>query len=254
MRCMTIALLKALSISLIAAIGSPVLAEETVETAPTKQPSLYRAVYKADYKGLPISAKGIRELSRDEAGNYLLSSKATSIFASIIETSEFTLEGSDVIPLEYQYHRKGIGKKRDAVLSFNWEDNTVLNDVQNQPWTMDVPNGAMDKLVYQFKLREDLMAAYEAGEDWPELEYTIADGGKLKSYAFEVIGEEEISTPVGNLKTIKATRVRDSRNRQSTFWLAPDYEFLLVRFQQIEADGDGFELLLREAEFNGVQL
>ena len=67
----------------------------------------------------------------------------------------------------------------------------------------------------------------------------------------DFIGEEVIETPVGPLKTIKASRVRDSRNRQSTFWLALDYDFMLVRFQQIEADGDGFELFLREAEFAG---
>ena len=218
------------------------------------QPSLFRAVYKADYKGLPISAKGIRELTRDEAGNYLLSSQASALFASITETSKFKIEGSNVIPLEYQYHRSGIGKKRDAVLSFNWETGTVLNDVQNQPWSMEVPTGAMDKLLYQYKLREDLLAAYQAGEPWPELDYVIADGGQLKNYSFKVIGEEMIETPLGTMNTIKAARIKDSRDRESTFWLAPDYDFLLVRFQQLEADGDGFELLLREAEFNGKKL
>jgi hypothetical protein len=215
------------------------------------EPSLFRAVYKADYKGLPISAKGIRELRRTEDGHYELSSKATALFASITETTEFKISGNSFIPLEYQYHRSGIGRKRDAVLNFNWEENTVLNNVQNKPWTMDVPVGALDKLLYQFKLREDLRAAYENQQPWPTLSYVIADGGKLKNYEFEVLGEEEIATPVGNLKTIKATRVRDSRDRESTFWLAPEYDFLLVKFQQLEADGDGFELLLREAEFDG---
>ena len=86
------------------------------------------------------------------------------------------------------------------------------------------------------------------------MSYVIADGGRLKHYEFEVIGEEVIDTPVGQLNTIKATRVRDNRDRTSTFWLAKDYDFMLVRFQQLEADGDGFELLLREAEFNGEDL
>lgn len=219
-----------------------------------REPSLFRAVYKADYKGLPISAKGIRELSKTAEGHYLLSSKATSLFASITESSEFRIEGEYLKPIEYQYHRSGIGRKRNAVLSFDWDSNTVLNNVQNKPWSMDVPLGALDKLLYQFKLRDDLLIAHENGEPWPALNYVIADGGRLKNYEFEVIGEEVIDTPIGQLKTIKATRVRDSRNRQSTFWLALDYDFLLVRFQQLEADGDGFELLLREAEFNGEKL
>ncbi|MFT4798732.1 MAG: hypothetical protein ACJAYE_001962 [Candidatus Azotimanducaceae bacterium] len=217
-------------------------------------PSLFRAVYKADYKGLPISAKGVRELTQDETGRYRLSSKATSIFASITETTEFTIEGSEVIPYEYQYHRSGIGKKRDAILSFDWDSGTVLNDVQDKPWRMDVPTGALDKLLYQFKLREDLKAAYASGQPWPDLEYVIADGGKLKNYAFKVVGEEVIDTPLGKMNTIKAARVKDSRNRESMFWLSLDYDFLLVRFQQLKADGSGFELHLREAEFAGKKL
>ncbi len=176
------------------------------------------------------------------------------MFASITETSEFQIKGDEFVPLEYQYHRSGIGRKRDAILSFDWDNNTVLNNVQNKPWSMDVPQGALDKLLYQFKLREDLLAAYHKGQPWPVLNYVIADGGRLKNYEFEVIGEEQIETPIGTIKTIKATRVRDSRDRESTFWLAPDYDFLLVKFQQLEADGDGFELILREAEFDGKSL
>lgn len=234
--------------------GNAATTEQAQKSVPAREPSLFRAIYKADYKGLPISAKGIRELRRTEDGHYELSSKATSMFASITETSEFKISGDRFVPLEYQYHRSGIGRKRDAILNFDWDNNTVLNNVQNKPWTMDVPIGAMDKLLYQFKLREDLLSAYENQEPWPELSYVIADGGRLKNYEFEVIGEELIDTPVGQLNTIKATRVRDSRNRQSTFWLAPDYDFLLVKFQQLEADGDGFELILREAEFDGEAL
>tara|TARA_R110002072_G_scaffold31735_5_gene97541 strand:+ start:23203 stop:23937 length:735 start_codon:yes stop_codon:yes gene_type:complete len=227
---------------------------ETSAVESGTNPSLFRAVYKADYKGLPISAKGIRELTRNSDGHYHLSSIATSMFASITETTEFKIEGTQVIPLEYQYHRSGIGRKRDAILSFDWATNSVVNDVQAKPWRMDVPVGALDKLLYQYKLREDLRAAYETGAPWPDLDYVIADGGKLKNYSFKVIGEEVIDTPLGKMKTVKAARVKDNRDRESTFWLAPEYDFLLVRFQQLEADGDGFELLLREAEFAGKQL
>jgi hypothetical protein len=234
--------------------GVSVETSASVEPSGVRAPSLFRAVYKADYKGLPISAKGIRELSKTEDGHYLLSSKATSMFASIVESTEFRIDGDYVKPVEYQYHRSGIGKKRQAILNFDWDTMTVLNNVQNKPWTMDVPLGAMDKLLYQFKLRDDLLSAYENGDPWPSLSYVIADGGRLKHYEFEVIGEEVIDTPVGQLNTIKATRVRDNRDRTSTFWLAKDYDFMLVRFQQLEADGDGFELLLREAEFNGEDL
>ncbi len=84
-------------------------------------PSLYRAEYKADYKGFPVKATGIRELKKDKNGIYTLSSTATSFLATISESSAFKVIDQKITPIEYQYHRSGIGKKRDAVLNFDWQ-------------------------------------------------------------------------------------------------------------------------------------
>ena len=217
-------------------------------------PSLYRAVYKADYKGLPVTAKGIRELSRDENGVYTLSSTASSFLGSITESSVFNIVDEKIRPIEYQYHRSGIGKNRDAVLTFNWQEMTVLNNVQSKPWQMTITEASLDKLIYQLQMREDLSAIKESGEAWPLLHYEIADGGKLKSYAFEVVGPEIIDTPLGKIDTLKIIRIRHRKNRETAFWLAPKYEFLLVRLQQLEGNGKGFELHLADALFDGKPL
>jgi hypothetical protein len=145
------------------------------------QLATFRAVYKADYKGLPIRATGIRELSRTADNDYLLSSSANSFVASITEQSRFSLsDENQIIPNEYQYHRKGIGKNRDATLSFDWAALQVENDVQARPWKMSVPLGALDKLSYQLQMRHDLAAAHHQDLPWPDLTYQVADGGQLK--------------------------------------------------------------------------
>ncbi|MBV1876698.1 MAG: DUF3108 domain-containing protein [Pseudomonadales bacterium] len=238
------------------------------------EPSIYRAVYTADYKGLPVSAEGIRQLSRDKNGLYTLSSTATSFFAKIHESSKFQIRDQKILPLEYQYHRSGIGKKRDDILTFDWPnmqalngqamgqlaDNPAAETDQNtrtnaaQTEKLAIQTGTLDKLLYQLQMREDLLAAQQAGNAKPELSYMVADRDKLKSYRFEVIGTEQTSTPLGMLKTVKISRVRDKKNRKTNLWLAPDYEFMLVRFQQLEENGKGFELLLKQAEFNGRSL
>lgn len=219
------------------------------------EPDEFRAIYKADFKGIPINAKGIRELRRVDGNRYLLKSSAENFLASVTEQTLFRWqEDGSVIPAEYQYHRSGLGRNRDAILTFDWDENRVLNDVQSKPWRMDIPDGTMDKLLYQFKLRVDLRDAWRNGRDWPELSYQIADGGTLKEYRFSVLGEDRTETPVGTFNTIKAIRDRDDDDRESIFWLAPEYDFLLIRFRQIEDDGDGFELILEEAEFNGRKL
>lgn len=217
-------------------------------------PTPFKATYKATFNGIPISAKGTRELIRTEDNHFLLVSSAKSFLGSITEQTLVTLDDKNQIsPLEYQYHRTGIGRNRDATLTFDWDAMRVLNDVQSKPWKMDISHGMQDKLSYQLKMREQLTAAYQRGEEWPPLDYHIADGGLGKHYVFEIVGEENVKTPAGVIRTFKARRANDD-DRETVFWLAPDYEFLLIRFEQTEDDGDGFKLMLKEAVFDGVPI
>lgn len=217
-------------------------------------PVTYRAVYEADYKGLPISAKGIRELKKNADGSYTLSSIATSFIAKLSETTQFDIVDKQYLPKHYEFHRSGIGKKRNAILDFDWQNQTVLNNVQSKPWKMSIPEGALDKLLYQLKMREDLQIARDAGIPWPDLSYQIADGGKMKQYDFSVLGEAVIKTPIGALNTLKVQRMRKNSARTTIFWLSLEHDFMLVKFQQQKEDGSGFELRLKSATFGGKEL
>lgn len=218
-------------------------------------PTPFRAVYKAHYKGFPLSATGIRELKKLDGNQYLLTSTAKNFLAKIAEQTKFSVAADNsIVPDEYQYHRTGIGKNRTAVLTFDWDKMKVLNDVQSKPWSMAIVPGTQDKLSYQFALRNDLVAAHERGIEHPEFHYRIADGGELKEYSFKIVGTDKIKTPIGTFDTVKATRTDGNPDRVTNFWLAPKYDYLLVRFEQTEPDGKGFELLLREAEFAGKKV
>lgn len=209
-------------------------------------PTPFRAVYKTDYKGLPVSATAIRELKQVSDHQYLFTSTAKSFFISVTEQSLFYWQDR-AIPLEYQYSRKGIGKNRDDRMTFDWQSNTATREELD----FDIIPGTLDRLLYQLQMREDLNAA--DGDQWPKMQYEVADRGRTRVYNFEVTGREVISTPLGDIDTIRATRIRKDNERVTTFWLAPDYDFLLVRFLQQEEKG-GFELLLKEVEFDGQRL
>ncbi len=123
-----------------------------------------------------------------------------------------------------------------------------------KPWEIEVTDETLDKLLFQFRMREDLQDALQKGQPWPEMNYLVADNGRIKNYNFKITGEEFIDTPVGRIKTVKAVRIRKEGERSTIFWLAPNYEFMLVRLLQTEKKGRGFELLLKEAEFDGEQV
>ncbi|MCV6603979.1 MAG: DUF3108 domain-containing protein, partial [Porticoccaceae bacterium] len=67
-------------------------------------------------------------------------------------------------------------------------------------------------------------------------------------------GEETIDTPMGDIKTLKLERVKDSNKRQTTFWMAPEYNYLLVKFHRVENDGDEYSLYLRDVEMSSPSL
>lgn len=225
-------------------------------SASIAEPTPYRAVYKASYNGVPISATGIRELSRTDDGGYVLRSEARAFIASVKETTHFEIKDG-ITPLEYQYHRKGIGKNESDVLKFDWQHMQVARVAEENAWERDMVAGTQDKLSYQLEMRDELARAWKAGTNWtdtawPEMSYQVAeDDGRIREYRFRVEGQETVDVPAGKFDTIKATRVRDDSARETHFWLAPDYDFLLVRFEHKEEDGGGFKLLLKTAEFDG---
>lgn len=203
----------------------------------------YRAVYASKWNlGISFSGDAIRELK--QAGDqWSLSVNASAMIASINESSQFAYQGDQIKPNRYEYHRKVLGKKRDAVLQFNWSKGSVLNDIAEKPWSMDIPTNTLDKLSYQLQLRLDLMAGKT------NFEYQIADGGRLKTYRFKKLDEEIIKTPQGEYKAVKIQRDRGENSKRETYiWMAPELDYLIVKLYQIETDGKEYTLLLNKLD------
>ena len=59
---------------------------------------------------------------------------------------------------------------------------------------------------------------------------------RIKTYQIRNQGEETLSTPLGELRTVRINQYTPGKTRMTTFWVAPDRQFLLVRIAQ-EKDG-----------------
>jgi len=230
---------------------SPVLLITLLWPAPSlaeslPSPRLFHAEYIAEFDGLPIKAKGVRELQRLEDGVYRLTSSATSLFVQVQETSEFSFNGDQMAPSRYDYTRGGLGKNKHDFLAFDYAGKTL----QHEDGTSELIEGTLDKLSYQYQLKLDLANPEFSERPSNLLEYRVADGDKLKLYRFRVAGEEVLNTPAGELLTIKLERVRgEGSDRKTTFWLAKDHDYMLAKLKQ-EEKGKGFELNLKSFAFN----
>jgi len=207
----------------------------------------FEAIYKARFRGIGVTA--IRKLETLPNGHQQFSFSADSWLADINETSEFTwTDDARIQPERYTYTRSGLGRDRKAVLNFDWEKKQVINNVENKPWTMTIPNNAFDKLSYQLQIQYDLINSRDLAP------YEIADGGKLKTYEFEIVGGEKITTPAGDFNTIKVKRIHSNdKERHTYFWLAPAWNYLMVKVQQQDGS-QSYEIDLNSATIDGKKV
>lgn len=227
-----------------AASGSP----QAETSGPITIPRPFKVIYKADYKGLPISATGIREFSviaDTDQRIYSLASSAVSIFAKLTEQSDFTMAAGKAQPLFYRYDRTGLGKNKSLRLNFDWLQHQVTNLDSGKIWSL--PDQTLsDRLLYQFQLQTDLMNLGPEITLGHELKYQVQDKDQIKDYHFTVRRQIELQTPLGAVNTYEIIRSNAER-RDTTLWLAPDHEFMLIRFEQRANDGENFSLAIEKA-------
>ena len=209
----------------------------------------FAAEYRIRYIGLPMKAKGERELRQEADGSYVLRSSARWLLSRVEETSRFRLVDGRLLPVRYDYQRRGLGGKKHRFNAFDWAADGSGGRASHAEGSLAVAPGTLDKLLYQLQLRLDLKAALAAGEAaGREFSYPLADDGRIREYRFRLLGQETIDTPAGELAACKLERVRKKEGRQTRFWLAPAYDYLLVRLEQREEDGKGFTLELKEVK------
>ncbi|UTW04768.1 DUF3108 domain-containing protein [Amphritea atlantica] len=204
----------------------------------------FRAVYKAQWDlGISFGGDAVGVLKR--SGDHWVSSlSAEALIAKVNEFSEFTVQGQKVQPQRYEYHRKVIGGDKDAVLRFNWDSGTVINDVAKKPWSIDVAEGTQDNLSYQMQLRLDLAAGKKT------LIYKVADAGKIKTYPFINLGTETVTTAIGSFEAVKIQRDRGTDSKRDTYiWFAPELDYIVIKLQQVEKSGKEYSLLIDQLEF-----
>ena len=211
----------------------------------------YVAEYEASANGLAATAT--RSLSKIDENSYRLSnslqaSLAGQTLANLVQASEFIIEGNRVVPLNYTYQLSGVSRASHAIF-FNWDTEIALSTEDDESWQLPLRDGVMDQLSYQVALRQALI---DNSDSEAIFSFDIIDGDAIEMQQYRLVGEEILSTPLGELNTLKLERVREaSDQRASKIWLAVDWNFLLTRIEQLNNSGLRIVLELKSAELNG---
>jgi hypothetical protein len=198
-----------------------------------------------------MSATATRRQTVNDQQHYTLENSLSLIVlganvGSVTETSEFLWNDSQIVPLHYRFVQSGIGATSEEVF-FDWNNSLAISQSDEESWEIALEPGILDKLSFNEQIAQDI-----ADRGLSEFQYTVIDEDETDEHLYRVSAEEILDTPVGPLNTIKIERVRaaDSR-RRTTVWLAKDWNYLLVRFEQVSGSGTETQLLLESATMAG---
>ncbi len=163
------------------------------------------------------------------------------LFPELLQTSEGELTKSGLQPNHYLYQ---FGKKADKTrsASFDWQAKKVNLKTAKGVKTEDLPEGTQDLLsfMYQFMYVAPLQ----------QMQLPIVNGKKLSIYDYSFEGEEQVNSPLGELRTLHILHSGSNEEDKTELWLAIDYQYAPVKIRKIESDGSMVEMLATRISTN----
>lgn len=159
------------------------------------------------------------------SGRYLLTSRG--------ELSERGLK-----PISFWIQR-GQSNDRTEFAEFDWEAKTLQYGKSDERRSIALTEGTQDQLSVFYQLA---LTAPHSGR----FKLALTTGRKFNQYEYQVIGEEALDTPLGQLKTQHLARVAQESGGNADIWLAVDHAYLPVRFKLASQKGEILDHIIAE--------
>ncbi|OFZ69340.1 MAG: hypothetical protein A2Z01_07610 [Betaproteobacteria bacterium RBG_16_58_11] len=208
-------------------------------------PSQFELVYTV-YRGDQGMSVGKTTHKWRVANNqYLLTSstEATGLFSLFfggryILTSRGELSANGLKPISFWIQR-GQSGERTEFAEFDWEAKSLQYGKQGDIRNAMLDAGTQDQLSVFYQLA---LTAPHSGR----FKLALTTGRKFNQYEYQVIGEETIETPLGQLKTQHLARVAQEAGSKSDVWLALDHHYLPVRIKFAPKGGEILDHVIAE--------
>ncbi len=196
----------------------------------------YQAYYdtqkvgKAHFQVKKLEQDRFKVLYESNVSKFFLSDKRS-------EKSIFEVEESQLIPHSYSYKRSGTGRNKELEVTFDNDQNRIwVNGVDTFDW-----QGELDNQLFRLDLSLKLSQSLE------DITYDfINTRGERRQYKINVMGEEIVKLPYGNLNAIKVKLARESNKRVTYAWFSPDLNWTLVRLQQFKNGNEQGDIQLHK--------
>lgn len=184
----------------------------------------YKSTIRLGWFDVKVRAK--RQFSQQSNGTWLLSFQAEASVAKVVETSRMRFVNGRYQPLSYRYRATGLVTDPDRSLNFNAGKKQVIDLEENKVFS-SWHEQMQDNVSYMLQASLDLIQGRK------ELTYPVFERTGTSNFRFAIVAEENLKTDFGTLRTIKIKQLNGSKNRDIHAWLAKDYQYVLVRLQEV---------------------
>ena len=217
-------------------IEQPVVSEEPVGPPLNPLPNRVRLEYRAR---IGLATGQLSLLWVNEGEHYTVTSILSpqgmaSLFFSgrLVQMSRGRIVATGLQPEEFWDQRDN----KRSQSRFNYATQTVLTESSKGIRTFPLPAGLQDVQSLLFQLALTAPPATESDN-------AVFNGKKIRSYRYRLVGEENLDTALGALRTLHIVRVTDTNAERFEIWLAVDRFYLPVKLAT-EISGYEAELLV----------
>ena len=182
----------------------------------------------------PFGARGISlSLVRQDGNGYVYETFSRGlglarlvIASDALESARFDLDaGGQVRALEYRCRSCDGNKDGRVGIAYDWIDRSAQFSEDDEQVEFSLEPRAMDRKAWEIQSMLDLADGLPL-----EVQPTI-EGGKLKQYGSELLGEEVLSARAGDLQTVKYRRQREGSDNFQYIWYAKELGWLPARWE-----------------------
>jgi len=188
------------------------------------------------------------QLSKAAPGELLFVSRtegtkglASWLGVTIEERSELSLTEAGLSTRSYRYVQDMVGRHRERELKLLPEGKVSEKD-GDKSWTYKADRAILDRHSVVLGIAAKLRAGVDAGAVF---DLRVASKGLSENWRFLIVGDEEIETGNGTVATVRVERVRENSDRKTISWHALQYNYLPVKVEQVEPDGERLVSLLK---------
>ena len=195
-----------------------------------------------DYKGeyvftnSRVTMKGIRELiTHEEAGKRTIQFNAKFPLGKIKIISDFSEKNNLISSIKYFVDVKWTLITDKRTLNFN-QVSGLLTSIGKFEWSKDLPvnKNVFDPLNVQIQIRKNIIAGMK------EFSLMLPDlkTGAIEANNYKVVENGEFEVEGTNFPCIIVERIRLQDDRTTRYFLAPDLDYLIIKVEDEDQDGD----------------